>query len=597
MYQTFDNPSNSNETNLRLTELRKLLKKFSLNGFFIPRADIHQDEFIDEADARLHWISGFSGSAGLCLVLEKKAVIFTDNRYSIQVTKEVDTHLIQPIITSRISVKDWLKKNCKNANLGFDPWLHTISEIKKLNDLAPYNLTLKSCENLIDLIWTDRPKKSQKPIKPFSIHFSGVPSQDKKNNLIKTMQASNVDFLILTKPESINWLFNIRGSDIPHTPIVKSFAILRQNNLAALFTNSNEISKTLRAHLGNSVNIENLNNFTIFLEGLTNLTVQIDPETCPQMIREVLATHNTRIIEKPDPCIHSKAIKNETEIKGCRDAHLIDGVAVVKFLFWLEKTKVKLNEILIIKKLEKIRRENQKLKDIAFDTICGSGPNGAIIHYRVNHETNRKLMKNDLLLLDSGGQYEMGTTDVTRTIAIGTPSTEIRKVYTLILKGLISLSKLKWPEGLSGRDIDAFARSSLWDSGFDYDHGTGHGIGSYLSVHEGPHGISRKNHVILKPGMLFSNEPGYYKQGEFGIRLENILLIKKPVIPLDGDRQMLTTETLTLVPFDKKLIETKLLTCPEIDWINNYHEDIFRQLEPLIDIEIGTWLKEKCSPL
>ena len=598
MYQNFKGPKLALNKN-RIQKLRTEIQKHYLDGFLIPRSDMHQNEYIEPCDARLEWMTGFTGSAGMCLITLESAFIFVDGRYTIQVKKEVDKDLYVIVQNSEISFTNWFKANCHGQTIGYDPWLHTVSGMVNLTNLKDNKIILKECVNLVDLIWNQKPKRIPQLITTHPRKFSGSNSIEKRDLISKAISRNGADAVILTKPESICWLLNIRGKDISHTPIVQSLAIFYKNAKIKLFLRETKLSSKILSFLGKDVKILSQLSFKKIISSLRHKNIQIDPSSCPTAILNSLKSKNKNIIQSADPCLHLKAIKNSTEIKGARQAHLIDAAALSNFLCWLEtdgKTK-QLDEIMIAKKLEEFRQKTNLLEELAFDTICGFGSNGAIVHYKVNEHTNRKIEDHNLLLIDSGGQYRMGTTDVTRTIIIGRPKQEMINVFTHVLKGMIAVSDLKWPQGLSGQHIDSLARSPLWSIGLDYDHGTGHGIGSYLSVHEGPQGLSRKNSTKLEAGMIISNEPGYYKTGKFGIRIENALLVKKLPKKMTPKDKMLYFETLTLVPIDKRLINVAILTEKEKDWLNNYHNQVYKKISPLVTTKTKNWLKENCTAL
>ena len=583
----------------RLKELRSILVEQKLDGFLIPRADLYQNEYIEPCDSRLEWMTGFTGSAGLCLVTLQSAFIFIDGRYEVQVKKEINSRLFQIISTSNTSFLSWIQKYCGTQVIGYDPWLHTVSEIDKLAGKNTVGAKIKKCSNLVDIIWTKKPHRIPQSLETHPIRYSGTTSKIKREQLGEMINGNGADAVILTKPESICWLLNIRGKDIAHTPIIQSLAIVQKNSNTKLFLRDVKISKQVKRFLGDTVEVFDQTTFLEQVSSIKNQTIQFDPDSCPVAVFDSLTLPNDNILKLTDPCIRPKAIKNPIEIKGARKAHIIDATAFIRFLHWLD-TKIdpsELDEISITKKLEAFRRHSSLLEEISFDTICGSGSNGAIVHYRVNTKTNKKIEKNNLLLIDSGGQYRMGTTDLTRTIAIGRPKQKMIDAFTYVLKGMIKISDLNWPIGLSGQHIDAFARAPLWSKGLDYDHGTGHGIGSYLSVHEGPHAISRRNKVPLEPGMLVSNEPGYYKVGQFGIRIENVLLITKLPKTEQSKNIMLAFETLTLVPIDKTLINVNLLSKIERKWVNSYHARVYKTIAPLIPSDTRKWLKARCSKI
>jgi Xaa-Pro aminopeptidase len=449
------------------------------------------------------------------------------------------------------------------------------------------------------LVWIQKPARVGLSIKAHPLKFSGVRSKVKLAKILESLIINEIDALILTKPESICWLLNIRGNDIAHTPIVQCLAIVKQNSRLQLFIRDTKIPKNILSLIGEEIEIIDECLFASYVSTFESQRVQVDPTTCPMAIFSTLESNSNTVIENNDPCVLPKAIKNKTERKGSKAAHLIDGSAFVKFLHWLDLNlkNPNLDEISVTQKLEEFRRATGLLEEIAFDTICGSGSNGAIVHYRVNKTSNKKIKNNNLLLIDSGGQYKMGTTHLTRTVAVGQPSWNMIDAFTRVLKGMIAISTLKWPSGLSGQHIDSLARSSLWSVGLDYDHGTGHGVGSYLSVHEGPHGISTKNTVPLEDGMIVSNEPGYYEPGAFGIRIENILLVQKGSQRVGSLKQMLAFETLTLAPIDKTLINQKILTNDEKAWLNNYHKLVQTKITPLVPLDAQVWLKKVCQPI
>ena len=598
MFQTFSVPKISDNKG-RLAELRTIIVECNLDGFIIPHSDLHQNEYTEACDARLEWLTGFTGSAGVCVVALKSAFLFVDSRYEVQAKKEVDEASFEIIHSKNKSFIDWFQTNCEDKTLGYDPWLHTIAEIEKLKGASPDSKTLKACKNLVDVVWVQKPKRVNLSIEAHPLKFSGLASKEKRAKVLESLMKNETDAIILSKPESICWLLNIRGKDIPHTPVVQSLAIVKRNSSVQLFIRDEAIPKKIKNFLGANIEIINDSLFLNYITDFKGKKIQVDPHTCPIVIREQLKANTNSIIESEDPCLLPKAIKNQTEVKGSRAAHTIDGSAFVKFLHWLDTNlqKTRLDEIKVTQKLEEFRRATGSLEEIAFDTICGSASNGAIVHYRVTKSSNKKIKKDNLLLIDSGGQYKMGTTDLTRTIAVGQPTEPMVDAFTRVLKGMIAISKLKWPIGLSGQHIDSLARSSLWSVGLDYGHGTGHGVGSYLSVHEGPHSISQRSSVPLQAGMIVSNEPGYYKLGAFGIRTENILLIRKCKKKIGSFKNMLEFETLTLVPIDKKLINRNLLTSDEKKWLNNYHELVQTKIAPFISVDTQLWLKKACEPI
>ena len=583
----------------KLKALRQLMHKEKVDAFLVPRADRHQGEFISDNDARLTWLSGFTGSAGLCIITLKNISLFVDGRYWIQAESEKSNKQIKVQRLEKKLIVDWLTSSLnKFSTVAFDPWLHTSEEIENLELGLKGYLKIKPTVNLIDHLWKNKPKEVVSHAYKLSEKYTGESHQSKLERTAKMIKSSRAAFAIYTLPDSICWLLNIRGNDITNTPIVKAFAIQKDTSEIEIYVDKAKITSELDKKLGPMVQFfptENLKDRLRQLRG----KIWFDSKSCPFAIRNYLISRKTSWYDTEDPSTRLKAIKNATEIKGSRLAHLKDGIAMVKFLNWLSKNKKHgLDELSIIKSLEKFRMLGKKYRGTSFDTICGSGPNGAIIHYKASPKTNRVLGDNDLLLIDSGGQYLQGTTDITRTIQIGKSSNKKKKHFTLVLKGMIAISRMSWPVGLSGRDLDSIARYALWQEGLDYDHGTGHGVGSFLSVHEGPAAISRKNEFELKAGMIISNEPGFYVADSHGIRIENLLLVKKASPNKKADsRPMLRFETLTFCPIDKNLLLLKLLTIDEVKWINNYHRKIQLKFENKLAPEEKSWLFKACSPL
>ncbi len=594
MFQTFQAQSTPDQGPPRLRALRDAMAARGLDVFLVPRADAHQGEYVAPRDARLEWLTGFSGSAGFCAVLADVAGVFVDGRYRVQVRAQV-ADVFTPVHWPETQLAAWLgEKRPQGGTLAYDPWLHTVSEITALRRDLP-KFTLTPTDNLIDMIWPDQPPAPTAPFTAHDISHAGEAHADKRARLAAKMTE---DAAILTLPDSIAWLLNIRGTDIARNPVPQAFAILHKTGQVDLFAGAGKATD-IAGHLGTDVLVHDV---TGFLDALKQLSgkVLIDARTCPQIVAATLDAAACEVVQGKDPCILPKACKNETEIAGAKTAHLRDAVAMVRFLAWLDAQRpgAGLTEIDVVKALEGFRMQTNALRDISFETICGAGPNGAIVHYRVSDETNRPLGEGELLLVDSGGQYIDGTTDITRTMAIGTPTQEHRTCYTRVLQGMIAISRIRFPHGVGGQHLDALARAPLWLAGQDYDHGTGHGVGSYLSVHEGPQGISRRSEVALQKGMILSNEPGYYREGAFGIRIENLIVtIDAPALVGADAREMLAFETLTHVPFDRRLIATEMLSPAERDWIDRYHADTLSLLAPRLDEESGAWLAQACGPL
>lgn len=594
MFQTFEAQSSPDQGPPRLAALRGLMAKRGFDAFLVPRADAHQGEYVAPRDARLEWLTGFSGSAGFCAVLSDVAGVFIDGRYRVQVRAQVADDFT-PVHWPETQLADWLAETLPDGGkLAYDPWLHTVSEISDLRAKLP-RFELIATDNLVDAIWDDQPAPPNAPFTAHAIEHSGEAHDKKRKRLSEALEQSAA---VLTLPDSIAWLLNIRGTDIARNPVPQAFAVLHGDGRVDLFAGAGK-TDAIADHLGPDVSVHGIHRFLPALEAMKG-DVLIDKRTCPDIVATTLGAAGCAVVQGQDPCIQPKACKNEVEIAGARTAHERDAVAMVRFLAWLdaEAPKNQLTEIDVVKALEGFRMQTNALRDISFETICGAGPNGAIVHYRVSEETNRPVRQGDLLLVDSGGQYVDGTTDITRTMAIGAPTAEQKTCYTRVLQGMIAVSRIRFPQGVGGQHLDALARAPLWMAGQDYDHGTGHGVGSYLSVHEGPQGISRRSEVPLQSGMILSNEPGYYREGAFGIRIENLIVVGE-ASPLDGgdDRQMLSFETLTFVPFDRQLIDTHLVDDAERLWIDGYHKDTLSLLAPRLDQQTRDWLTAACAPL
>ena len=603
MFQTFENSSGPEHVAERVKALRVLSAKAKIDALLVPRADEHQGEYAPACAERLKWLTGFSGSAGLAVVTKKAAVLFTDGRYTVQAKAETDTNVFEISLLPRPKLADWLGAALsKGQTIGFDPWLHTASEIARLSAaLTPKGIKLKALgKNLVDALWgNDRPKPPAGHVSPQPLELTGRLAADKIADVQKRLKEDGQHAVVLTLPDSICWLLNIRGRDVAHNPVALAYAIVPATGKSELFIDSKKIDAAAKAHLSPVVKISHRSDLSARLKALKSQgkRVRLDPDTAAQWFQSALGAKCA--VRGQDPCILPKAIKTDAEIAGTRAAHIRDGAAVVRFLAWLDEwaTEGTLDEITAVKKLEEFRRETNALRDISFATISGSGPNGAIVHYRVTEATNRKLLPGELFLIDSGAQYQDGTTDITRTVAIGTPSQEMQSHFTAVLKGHIAVATARFPKGTRGIDLDPFARRALWEIGADYDHGTGHGIGSYLSVHEGPQSISRAGMATLLPGMLISNEPGYYKEGAYGIRIENVVLVTPPEKIAGGDREMMGFETLTLAPIDRNLIMTNLLTAAERAWLNAYHARIYVTLSPLLDATTRDRLRAATTPV
>jgi Xaa-Pro aminopeptidase len=604
MFQLFDDVSSPGASGERIRALQGELKSRKLKGFLVPHSDEHGSEYLAPQFERLAWLTGFTGSAGNAVVLDKEAALFVDGRYILQARAQADPALFEVLQTPEAKATTWIaEKLGKGGSVGYDPSLHTVKEIERLTEtLAKSGIKLVPVEtNPIDAIWQDRPKPMATAVVPHGIEYAGRSAQEKIRDVQAALAAENADAVLLTLLDSIAWLFNIRGGDIKHTPVALAFAVVPASGRPTLFIDLAKIGDNVKGEIRETADLAEPATLGERLKALgeAQARVRLDPETASMRFAQALKADGAQIVPGQDPCILPKAIKNATEIAGARTAHLRDGVAMVRFLAWLDEVAVpgKIDEVAAAIKLEDCRRESGQLKDISFDTISAAGANGAIVHYRPTTKSKRVLEAGSLYLIDSGAQYREATTDVTRTIAIGTPTAEMRRHYGLVLKAHIAIATARFPKGTRGQDLDPMARRPLWEAGLDYDHGTGHGIGSYLSVHEGPQRLSRLGTVELEPGMILSNEPGYYREGHYGIRLENLVL----VTPLEkipgGTREMMGFETLTVVPFDRRLIDPKQFLPWELAWLNAYHARVRREIEPILLSDDRAWLRHATAPI
>jgi len=595
-FQSYDDLSDAATVAPRLAALRAELKKRGLDGFVVPRSDEHQGEYVPKRAERLAWLTSFTGSAGAAVVLTGKAAIFVDGRYTLQVRQQTDTKLFDPRDLVAEGPGAWIEANATNgAKLGYDPWLHTANGVESLKaSAAKAGAELVACDtNPIDAVWNDQPAAPVAKAIPHGIALAGETAQSKRMRIADSVKKKGADACVLTMPDSICWLLNIRGDDVPHTPFALSFAILNEDGSVDLFMDEKKSSPELQAHLGNAVRMRQPAEFVTALDALKGKTVGVDPGWASSAIFDRLGRAGASVARMSDPCQLPKACKNPVEIEGMRKAHIRDGVALARFFAWFarEAPKGGLDEISAAQQLEGFRKASGALSDLSFDSISGAAPHAAIPHYRVTRSSNRAIHKDEIYLIDSGGQYPDGTTDVTRTMIVGTPTAEMKDRNTRVLKGHIALATALFPEGTTGAQLDSFARRPLWDAGLDYDHGTGHGVGSYLSVHEGPQSISKRPITqALMPGMICSNEPGYYKAEEYGIRIENLVVVQE--VQTDGDRKMMGFETITLSPIDLELVEVSLLTSDERQWLNGYHAKVRETLTPLVDEETRVWLEK-----
>ena len=602
-FQSFDDPP-AMQTAPRVQALRAELSRRGLSGFILPRADRHQNEFLPRSEERLAWLTGFTGSAGQAVVLRDRATLFVDGRYTLQARKQVDTAVFAIEHLTETPVERWLESNLPaGAKLGYDPWLHTVDGAERLaRACGNANATLVPIEpDPIDALWTDRPPQPLGPVSLHDFRFAGEYSKTKLNRIRAEIATLRADALVISDPHAVAWTFNIRGADVAHTPLPLSFAIVPQEGRPTLYVEGAKLSNAVRHRLEEVTEVREPADFIRDLAALgeARRTVRLDQATAADALSRFITGAGGKVIKGADPIAMMKAVKNPVEIEGAREAHLRDGAAVTRFLAWFdhEAPKAGLSEIDTVEALESFRRDGGLLKDVSFSTIAGAGPNGAIVHYRVTRASNRTIAPGELFLIDSGGQYEDGTTDITRTVAVGEPSPEMRDRFTRVLKGHIAIARAVFPEGTTGAQLDPLARQALWEAGIDFDHGTGHGVGSYLSVHEGPARISKLGNTALKRGMILSNEPGYYKTDAYGIRIENLVLVTDGPAVAGAEKPLFAFETLTLAPIDRRLIDAELLTAAEGAWLDAYHARVADALGPLVDSEVQQWLEAATRPL
>jgi Xaa-Pro aminopeptidase len=589
----------------RIERLRHELGKEGLAGFLIPRSDEHQGEYVPPRAQRLAWLTGFTGSAGLAIVLSDKAAIFVDGRYTLQVRDETPGDVFEYHHVTDNPPAEWLRLHLRSGDrLGYDPWLHTIESAERLQaTCGKAGATLVPVpENLVDRVWDDQPPPPRGPIVPHDLKHAGRSSPDKRREIGELLGRDGVDAVVLAAPDSIAWLLNVRGSDVAHTPLPLAFALVHRDASVDLFVDAVKLVPGLREHLGEGIRVLPPDALGPALDrlGTAQRTVQVDPSSTAAWIIQRLAATGATVVRAADPCLLPKAMKNDVELAGARSAHEKDGIALTRFFAWLarEGPTGRLTEISAAERLDGFRAEEPLFRDVSFPTISGAGPNGAIVHYRATPRTDRRIEAGMLYLVDSGAQYLDGTTDVTRTIAIGPPTAEQRDRFTRVLRGHIALAMARFPKGTTGSQLDALARAPLWDAALDFDHGTGHGVGSYLSVHEGPHRISKVgNPVALRPGMIVSNEPGYYKTGAYGIRIESLVVVVPLPAPPGGEVTLYGFETLTLAPIDRALVEPDLLPPAELAWLDGYHARVRESISPKVDHEVAAWLAGATRPL
>ncbi len=591
----------------RLAALRVQLKEDRLDGFVVPLTDEHMSEYVGSYAQRLAWLTGFQGSAGSAVVLSEEAAIFTDGRYTIQVRQQVSpTEWSYPSVPETSAAK-WLQENAPSgARIGYDPWLHTSDWVKQ----ATASLGAKGAElvpvtrNPIDAVWADRPEPSKARLVVQPDDMAGKNSAEKRHEMADWLHKEGADAAVLAALDSIAWTFNVRGADVSHTPVALAFALVNSDGTADLFVEGEKIGDEVRAHLGNGVRLHERAEFEPYLKGLSGKLIAVDPERSVAAIYQALNEGGARILSRRDPAILPKAIKNAVEVAGHKAAQARDGAAVSRFLRWIETEAPKggLDEMIASDKLLSLRQDLGGLRDLSFDTISAFGPNGALPHYKGTAETNLPFTTGTLYLVDSGGQYQDGTTDITRTVPVGEPTAEMIDRNTRVLQGHIAIATALFPKGTRGSQLDSFARRPLWEAGCDYAHGTGHGVGAFLAVHEGPQRISpvgssqSGGDEPLQPGMILSNEPGYYKPGDYGIRIENLVLVVEKDVP-GADKEVLGFETLTFVPIEKKLIDATMLSDRELELLNDYNAAVLALIGPQLEGEDKLWLERQCAPL
>lgn len=603
LFQTFEEPESGVALAARLSAFREELARRNLTGFVIPRADQQQNEYVPPSEERLAWLTGFTGSAGQAIVLAQEAAVFVDGRYTLQAAKQVDRKAwsIEPLVDP--PPENWLASHLKAGDrLGFDPWLHTSAAAERLAAAcARAGAELVAVDsNPLDSVWTERP---QPPLGPVAVHgtqFSGEAETEKLKRIQLEIAKLGAEALVLSDSHAVAWTFNIRGADVSHTPLPLSYALVPKDGRPTVFIDHRKLSNSARDHLERSADVREPDALAPSLTELAQYgaAIALDSATAADALSRLISVAGGKPLRGSDPVGLLKAVKNVTEIEGTRNAHRRDAIALARFLAWIDREAPTgaLTEIDTVEALETFRRETGALKDVSFPTIAGTGPNGAIVHYRVTRKSNRRVVPGDLLLIDSGAQYEDGTTDVTRTIAIGAPTLEMQDRFTRVLRGHIAIARAVFPDGTTGAQIDTLARQYLWQAGIDFEHGTGHGVGSYLSVHEGPARISKLGTTPLKRGMILSNEPGYYKTDAFGIRIENLELVIGTDIA-GAEKPVNAFETLTLAPIDRRLIDLNMLSGDELSWLNDYHERVRHAVRPHVDEATKVWLDAATEPL
>jgi Xaa-Pro aminopeptidase len=583
----------------RLTKLRSELSRQDLDGFIVPRADEHLGEYVPAGAERLAWLTGFTGSAGIAVVLADKAAAFTDGRYVLQLAAQTDPDLWERRHVTEEPPSKWLAANAPaGAKIGYDPWLFAEEGLARYTEAG---LTMQPvAQNPIDAVWTDRPPPPLAPAEPHQLGYAGRSAEEKRDQIAALLRDAKQDAAVISDPASIAWLLNIRGGDVPFTPFALGFAIIHADAGTELFMNPVKLPEATRAWLGNTVSVAGREALAPALTRLRGKTVRVDSAGSPVWFAQTLRAAEATVVAGPDPCLLPKARKNDVEQQGARNAHARDAVAVCRFLHFLAEAGQRggETEMSAAEKLLDLRQQVEGFRGESFPAISGAGEHGAIIHYRVTEETNRPIRSNEVYLIDSGAQFPDGTTDITRTVwtGPGEPPAALREQVTRVMKGHIAIATLVFPHGVGGAHLDAFARRALWQGGLDYDHGTGHGVGSYLSVHEGPARISKLGTTPLKRGMILSNEPGYYKTDAFGIRVENLELVVSTEVA-GAEKPLNAFETLTLTPIDRRLIDLNMLDSEELNWLNDYHARVRHAVRPHVDEATKVWLDEATEVL
>jgi Xaa-Pro aminopeptidase len=599
MFQSFEATTTPDQGPPRVAALRAAMAAEGVDAFLVPRADRFQGEYVAPADERLAWLTGFTGSAGFAAILADRAGLFVDGRYRVQVRAQADMGTFTPVDWPETTLEDWLTDALPGGGtVAYDPWLHTAAEVARLDTaLARRQIALRPLGNLVDRIWTDRPAPPMAPARAWPERFAGLGAGAKLDLVAGDLAEAEEDAALLTQPDSLCWLLNLRGGDVGHTPLLHAMGILHRSGALDLFT---EAEKLGGVALPDGVRVHPPEALTGALSAATG-KMRVDRSSAPQAALDALGQGAAEVVAGADPCLLRKARKHPAEIAATRAAHLRDGAAFARFLRWFDETAPRggLTEIDTVRALEGFRAETGALRDISFDTIAGAGPHGAIVHYRVTEATNAPLLPGQLFLIDSGAQYEDGTTDITRTLPVGEVGAEEKTAFTQVLRGMIAIHRARFPKGVAGAHLDALARAPLWAAGRDFDHGTGHGVGVYLGVHEGPQRLSRVSTVPLEPGMILSNEPGYYREGAFGIRIENLVVVAEaePLPGGDPARKMLGFETLTWAPIDRRLILPGALSAEERAWLDAYHAGVAERIAPLVDAETQGWLARATAPL